>query len=146
MAVNIGGFIVTVPYIHTLYTGLVQPLSYSPSSPTLLLKMTSTNLNFPYSYICKKDFNHIRLLLFLSFTSFLFFINFLAALGFDLRTSYLLHRCSYSLNLPPFYVGYFQELFAWSWLQTVILLISASWVARIRGVSHWCPASSYFEC
>jgi hypothetical protein len=26
------------------------------------------------------------------------------------------------------------------WLQTVILLISASWVARITGVSHQCPA------
>jgi hypothetical protein len=32
-------------------------------------------------------------------------------------------------------IGFFEigsgELFAWSWLQTVILLISASWVARI---------------
>jgi hypothetical protein len=27
------------------------------------------------------------------------------------------------------------------WLRTAILLISASWVARIIGVSHWCPAS-----
>jgi hypothetical protein len=26
------------------------------------------------------------------------------------------------------------------WLRTVILLISASWVARITGVSHWCAA------
>jgi hypothetical protein len=25
------------------------------------------------------------------------------------------------------------------WLQIVILLISAFWVARITGVSHWCP-------
>jgi hypothetical protein len=31
-----------------------------------------------------------------------------------------------------------------SWLQTVILLISASWVARITGVSHWCPALFIF--
>jgi hypothetical protein len=28
------------------------------------------------------------------------------------------------------------------WLQTVILLISASWIAGITGVSHWRPASS----
>jgi hypothetical protein len=28
------------------------------------------------------------------------------------------------------------ELFAWGWLRTTILLISASWVARITGVSH----------
>jgi hypothetical protein len=26
------------------------------------------------------------------------------------------------------------------WLRTAILLISASWVARITGVSHRCPA------
>jgi hypothetical protein len=25
------------------------------------------------------------------------------------------------------------------WLQTAILLISVSWVARITGLSHWCP-------
>jgi hypothetical protein len=29
-------------------------------------------------------------------------------------------------------------------LQTMILLISASWVARITTVSHWCPAEIYF--
>jgi hypothetical protein len=27
----------------------------------------------------------------------------------------------------------------WPW--TTILLISASWVARITGVSHWCPVN-----
>jgi hypothetical protein len=26
------------------------------------------------------------------------------------------------------------------WLQTMILLISVSWLTRITGVSHWCPA------
>jgi hypothetical protein len=31
------------------------------------------------------------------------------------------------------------------WLQNTILLNSASWVARIRGVSHWCPARSSFK-
>jgi hypothetical protein len=34
----------------------------------------------------------------------------------------------------------FQELFAQSWLWTMILLSSASWVARITGVSHQHPA------
>jgi hypothetical protein len=29
------------------------------------------------------------------------------------------------------------ELFAWGWLQTVMLVISASWVARISRMSHW---------
>jgi hypothetical protein len=32
------------------------------------------------------------------------------------------------------------ELSAWGWLWTTILLISASWVARITGVSHQNPA------
>jgi hypothetical protein len=36
-----------------------------------------------------------------------------------------------------FYKIGFQELFAWDWLWTVILLISSSWVTRITGVSHW---------
>jgi hypothetical protein len=33
-----------------------------------------------------------------------------------------------------------QELFAWGRLQTAILLISASQVAKIRGISYKCPA------
>jgi hypothetical protein len=41
-------------------------------------------------------------------------------------------------------MGFFEigshELFAQDWLQTVILLISASWVARITGMSHQRPA------
>jgi hypothetical protein len=32
------------------------------------------------------------------------------------------------------------ELFAQGWLQTLILLISAFWVARITGMSHQHPA------
>jgi hypothetical protein len=32
------------------------------------------------------------------------------------------------------------ELFAQGWLPTAILLIATSWVARIIGISHWCPA------
>jgi hypothetical protein len=39
--------------------------------------------------------------------------------------------------------GFFWDRVSWticpSWLRTLILLISASWVARITGVSHWCP-------
>jgi hypothetical protein len=29
------------------------------------------------------------------------------------------------------------------WVQTAVLLISASWVARITGESHWCPAWAF---
>jgi hypothetical protein len=36
----------------------------------------------------------------------------------------------------------FLELCAQRWLQTLILLISASWVARITGVSNWHQAPS----
>jgi hypothetical protein len=39
------------------------------------------------------------------------------------------------------------ELFAQGWLQTMILLISASWVAKITGVSHRHPARIWaFVC
>jgi hypothetical protein len=36
------------------------------------------------------------------------------------------------------------ELFALGWPQTMILLISASQVAGITGVSHRCPAYCFF--
>jgi hypothetical protein len=47
-----------------------------------------------------------------------------------------------SLPLEPlFYVGYFENRVSWTicsgWPWTLILLISASGVARITGVSHW---------
>jgi hypothetical protein len=41
-------------------------------------------------------------------------------------------------------MGFFEiesgKLFAWVWLQTVIILMSAFWVARITEVSHQYPA------
>jgi hypothetical protein len=48
-------------------------------------------------------------------------------------------------SATPFSVmGFFEigscELFVWGWLWTGILLISATWVTRITGVSHWHPA------
>jgi hypothetical protein len=43
--------------------------------------------------------------------------------------------------LGIFEIG-FWELFASGWLQTAILLIFASWVARITGMCHWYPALS----
>jgi hypothetical protein len=60
---------------------------------------------------------------------------FCVVLGLELRAFTLSHSTS------PFYEGFFKigscELFAWGWLQTVILLTSASQVARIAGMSHW---------
>jgi hypothetical protein len=35
-------------------------------------------------------------------------------------------------------------LFVWGWLWTAVLLIFASWVARITGMSHWCLAYLFF--
>jgi hypothetical protein len=44
--------------------------------------------------------------------------------------------------------GFFQDRVSWTicpdWLWTMIFLISASWVARITGVSHWRPAQAIF--
>jgi hypothetical protein len=49
------------------------------------------------------------------------------------------------LHQPIFVMGFFQDRVSWTvcpgWLGTAIFLISASWVARIIGVSHWCPAN-----
>jgi hypothetical protein len=51
------------------------------------------------------------------------------------------------LQQTLFVMGVFKirasELFAWSWLWTLILLSPAFWVARITGMSHWCPAREW---
>jgi hypothetical protein len=64
-------------------------------------------------------------------------------LWFELRAFTLRHSTS-----PIFVMGIFEigshELFAWGWFQTMILLISTSWVARISVVSHWCLARPHF--
>jgi hypothetical protein len=54
--------------------------------------------------------------------------------GLELRAYTLSHSTS------PFCVRYFWDRCSWpvcpSWLQAMILLISASWVVRITGVNH----------
>jgi hypothetical protein len=60
----------------------------------------------------------------------------------ELRTWFLQGRHSTSAT-PPVHFALvmlkveFQELFCPGWLQTAVLLISASQVATIIGVSHW---------
>jgi hypothetical protein len=71
-------------------------------------------------------------------TSFCFFF-FLVILGFEFsKTRQALYHLSHSII--PFCVGYFWDRVLWTiylgWLWTATLLISASWVARIIGVSH----------
>jgi hypothetical protein len=52
-----------------------------------------------------------------------------------------------SATLPALF-GYFQHRVLWTvclgWLWTLILLISASWIARIIGVSHQVPGDHFF--
>jgi hypothetical protein len=65
----------------------------------------------------------------------------LVALEFELGASRLLGSYSASpFNMMRFFKIGSQELLSQAWLWTMILLISASWVARITGVSPWCPA------
>jgi hypothetical protein len=68
---------------------------------------------------------------------YLEFFSFFAVLGLELRVFSLSHSAS------PFCDGYFRDTILWTiylgWLWTTILLISASWVARITGMSHWLP-------
>jgi hypothetical protein len=61
-------------------------------------------------------------------------------LGLELRAFTLSHSTSSFLWRFFFEIGS-HKLFAQCWLRTVILLISASWVARIIGMSHWHPAT-----
>jgi hypothetical protein len=74
--------------------------------------------------------------------SFLFYL-FFVVLGLELRT----FTFSPSTN-PTFCDMVFwdrvSQTVCLDWLWTVILLISASWVGRITGMSHWCPARFYF--
>jgi hypothetical protein len=64
---------------------------------------------------------------------------FFVVLGFKVRAYTSSHSTS-----PFFVMGIFEigscELFAQGWLPTVILQMSASWVARITGVSYQHPA------
>jgi hypothetical protein len=87
-------------------------------------------------YMCSHG-NQIKFKL-LSRTSSFLFLFFLQYWGLNSGPTPL-------ATLPAFFCdGFFQDRVSWTscpgWLQTVILLISASWVARITGVSHQLPA------
>jgi hypothetical protein len=76
-----------------------------------------------------------------------YYWHYFVVLGFELRA----YNLSYSTS-PLFCVcdGYFEigscELFAQVWLGTEILLISASWVTRITGVSCGALQGSHCYC
>jgi hypothetical protein len=67
-------------------------------------------------------------------SSFIFSI-----VGLELRAYTLSHSTSPFLWRIFFKIGS-QELLCQGWVRTLILLISVSWVARITGLSHQCPA------
>jgi hypothetical protein len=69
---------------------------------------------------------------------------------FKFRLTHLLSRHSTTWATPPalFCDGCFQDRVSWTicpgWLWSAILIISATWIARITDVSHQCPASWVF--
>jgi hypothetical protein len=67
-----------------------------------------------------------------------FFFFFFAVLVFKLRAYTLSH------SISPFQDRVSGTICP-GWLQTAILLISAFRVARIIGMSHWCPACLVFD-
>jgi hypothetical protein len=74
------------------------------------------------------------------------FFFFLVGLGFEFRASHIAKQVLYCLShtSSSFCCGYFEDMVLWTicqgWHQTAIL-ISASQVARLTSVSHWCLAS-----
>jgi hypothetical protein len=78
-------------------------------------------------------------------------LGFLLVTGFELRASHLLdiHFTNWATLPALFCVGYDRVSWtiSWGWLCTSILPISATWVARITGVSHrvWLYASLGFS-
>jgi hypothetical protein len=73
-----------------------------------------------------------------------FFFFFWVVLGLELKAYTLSHSTS-----PIFCEGFFQGRVSQNYLPgllwTVILLICASWVARITGMSHWHLAHNFFK-
>jgi hypothetical protein len=70
------------------------------------------------------------------------FFFFLCSTGFELSVSCFLgrHSTTWTTPLALLCVVFFQDRVSWTicldWLQTTILVISASWVARTTGKSH----------
>jgi hypothetical protein len=68
--------------------------------------------------------------------------TFFCGTGFELRA----YTLSYSTS-PFFVMGFFKivsQTVCSGWLQTEMLLVSASWVARITGMSHQHPTECMF--
>jgi hypothetical protein len=147
VAVSSTGLICPSPFQHLYTPNMICNLPLSTGWPTLLLcaskcpsppspcNTQALTETFPEEVTLRWAPNFsFRFLSFLSF--FLFFFS---VVGLELRAYTLSHSTS-----PVFLWRVFQDrslqLFAWGWLWTVIFLISASWIGRIIGMSHWYQA------
>jgi hypothetical protein len=106
-------------HMHIMYFDQIYPFFLIP-----LLK-TSKWVSLLYFHACK-------------WSTFFFF----SVLGFELR-AYTLSSTSPFLCRVFFEVRVLQTIYS-GWLLIMSLLITASWVARITGVSLRCPAIFYF--
>jgi hypothetical protein len=74
---------------------------------------------------------------------FFFFLFFFCGTGVWIQRLHL-----EAFHQPFFLNGFFQDRVLWTsypgWFQTMILLISASWVARTTGMNHQCSADTMF--
>jgi hypothetical protein len=134
----IKSFAVTFPYTHVLNPDLVHPLHYSPSFPYL------PRLSFGCTWVGLNSELHACQASALPpesrhqpcFVLGVLFLFCFAVLGLERRA------CTLSHSTTPLCVcvRYFLDRVSWTicpfWLWTSILLISASWVTRIIGVSH----------
>jgi hypothetical protein len=110
-------------------------------SKGLCLPLPTPSIMSGWSFLLNIRSSHVP------FSNFFFF--FFVVLGFEFRALHLLGRCcTIWATLPAlFCVRCLRDWVSWSicldWLQTMFLLISASWIVRITGMSHWCLA--WFE-
>jgi hypothetical protein len=114
------------PFLHFISTCVYKSLLNSAYPSTPMSTHPSTTSTRPFLCISSSLFLHL---------------SFFLAPGFELRACMLSHSSSLSFFCEVF----LRDRVSWTilpgWLQmAMILLISASWVARITGMSHWCLA------
>jgi hypothetical protein len=127
-----GGFVVTFPYMHMIYPGLVYPLHYSPSS--FLKWLWQVSVFHIYRYI--KNINHIHLLYRSSFLKICCPLSFTR----DPESGYLFW--SYLVSL---FLGHwsFATLFSlWIWAQPLPEFSEFAHLSIYRGICVWLVSDS----
>jgi hypothetical protein len=123
------GYIVTFIKVLIMYYSWIHLLHHSPLSSSSLLYTSRRRMN--------KESSQFRADLFILklSDSYRFFLGRVWLTGLELRAYSLSH------SISPFFVcdGFFRDrvliTICLGWLQAAILLISASWIARITGMS-----------